>query len=54
MKADPNTPLLDQVIGYLDMEARDGLLPGWRRERAAMLVKRLNKLKAALSQTEQD
>ena len=54
MQADPNTPLLEQVIGYLAVEATDGGLPEWRRIRAAVLVTRLEKLKAALSQTERD
>lgn len=54
MQADPSTPLLDQVIGYLAVEATDGGMPEWRRIRAAVLVKRLEKLKAAFNQTEKD
>lgn len=54
MQADPNTPLLDQVIGYLGVEAVDRGLPEWRRSRAAVLVARLEKLKAALAQTERE
>ena len=54
MLADLDAPLLDQVIGYLGVESNDNSLPEWRRARAAVLTGRLEKLKAALSQTDRN
>ena len=54
MMADLDTPLLQQVIGYLCGEAEDLRLPEWRRDRASVLAARLNKLEDALSQTDRE
>lgn len=54
MMADLDAPLLEQLLGYLGVEVTDSSLPAWRRSRAQTLVLRLEKLKAALSQTDRE